>query len=330
MQGSDGYFYGTTDNGGTNNAGTVFQISTNGALTALYAFGTVTNASGVVALDGANPDAALVQGSDGNFYGTTQYGGTNGCGTVFRISPTGALTSLYSFTGGNDGGYGRFSGPTAGLVQGSDGSFYDTTFYGGTNGYGTVFQISPNGALSSLYSFPGGNEGAYPAAGLVQGSDGSFYGTTEYNGNHPAPQGGSFFGAGTVFKISPKGALSSLYSFTGGNDGANPVAGLVQGSDGSFYGTTVSGGQGGVGTVFRLTIVPDPQLTIIPSGSNMILTWPTNYLSFDYTGYILQSTTNLASPAVWTSVSPSPVVIGGQNVVVGPISVTQQFFRLSQ
>ena len=233
------------------------------------------------------------------------------------------LTSLHSFQVFPNG-----ENPWAALVQGSDGYFYGTTDNGGTNNVGTVFKISPNGVLTTLYAFgtvtsASGDplDGAYPVAGLAQGSDGHFYGTTDNGGTN---------GAGTVFRISPKGALSSLYSFTGGNDGANPVAGLVQGSDGSFYGTTVSGGQGGVGTVFRLTIVPDPQLTIIPSGSNMILTWPTNYLSFDYTGYILQSTTNLASPAVWTSVSPSPVVIGGQNVVVGPISVTQQFFRLSQ
>ena len=121
-----------------------------------------------------------------------------------------------------------------------------------------------------------------PVAGLVQGSDGNFYGTTQ--------SGGTNGGEGTVFKISPNGALTTLYSFTGGNDGASPQAGLVQGSDGNFYGTTVNGGQGGAGTVFRLTIVPGPpQLTIIPSGANVILTWPTNA-----TGFTLQSTTNLA------------------------------------
>ena len=102
-------------------------------------------------------------------------GGTNGAGTVFKISTNGALTSLYSFTGGNDGGY-----PDAGLVQGSDGNFYGTTYYGGgrTTLRGTVFKISTNGALTSLYSFTGGNDGGYPDAGLVQGSDGNFYGTT--------------------------------------------------------------------------------------------------------------------------------------------------------
>src|ERR1035441_1873745 len=162
-------------------------------------------------------------------------------GTVFKISTNGALTNLYSFTGGNDG-----ANPYAVLVQGSDGSFYGTTMLGGTNGYGTVFQISSNGTLTTLYSFTGGNDGGNPAVGLVQGSDGSFYGTTEYGGTN---------NAGTVFKISTNGALTTLYSFTGQNDGAEPLAGLVQGSDGSFYGTTWMGGLGGAGTVFRLTVV---------------------------------------------------------------------------
>ena len=131
--------------------GTVFKISTNGALTSLYSF---TGGN-----DGANPQAGLVQGSDGNFYGTTVRRRHERLwhGTVFKISTNGALTSLYSFTGGNDG-----ADPNAGLVQGSDGNFYGTTVYGGTNGYGTVFKISTNGALTSLYSFTGGNDGAYP------------------------------------------------------------------------------------------------------------------------------------------------------------------------
>ena len=230
------------------------------------------------------------------------------------------LTTLYSFTGTNDGAM-----PEAALVQGSDGYFYGTTYGGGTGGYGwqgngTVFRISTNGALTTLYSFTGGNDGAEPSAALVQGSDGSFYGTTE---------GGGTNGAGTVFKISPNGALTILHLFTGG-DGATCVAGLVQGSDGCFYGTTLYGGTNGAGTVFRLTIVPEPQLTLIPSGPYVILTWPTNYAGFSYAGYTLQSTTNLGSSAVWTTNSSPPVVIGGQNVVINAISGRQQFYRFSQ
>jgi uncharacterized repeat protein (TIGR03803 family) len=310
VQGSDGYFYGTTYNGGTNDVkyggdGTVFKISPNGALTNLYSFGWN---------DGANPEAALVQGSDGYFYGTTSYGGTSGgYGTVFRINPNGALTSLYSFTGTNDGEYPN------GLVQGSDGYFYGTTQWGGTGGgNGTVFRISTNGLLTILYLFTGGNDGANPSAALVEGTDGYFYGATE---------GGGTNYSGTVFKISPNGALTSLYSFTGGNDGATPLAGLVQGSDGSFYGTTSHGGQGDdAGTVFRLTISPErPQLSLIPSGPYVFLTWPTNYA-----GFKLQSTTNLGSSAVWTTNSPAPVVVNGQNIVTNLVTGTRNFFRLSQ
>jgi uncharacterized repeat protein (TIGR03803 family) len=141
VQGSDGNFYGTTEGGGLYNAGTVFAISTNGALTTLYAFGTVTNAYGQPQ-DGATPEAGLVQGSDGNFYGTTSGGGTNGdWGTVFKISTNGALTSLYSFgsiVGPVSGGQGEFgaldgANPSSWLVQGSDGSFYGTTEWGGSD-----------------------------------------------------------------------------------------------------------------------------------------------------------------------------------------------------
>ena len=239
--GSDGDFYGTTTSGGTNGGnGTVFKINPNGALTTLYAFGTVTNAMGYP-LDGANPTSGLVQGSDGNFYGTTQKGGTFDWGTVFKISANGALTSLHLF-GFYDGGY-----PDGGLVQGSDGNFYGTTYYGGDGiglyGLGTVFKISPNGALTSLYSFTGGNDGEYPGGPLVQGSDGSFYDTTSNGSTN----------GGTVFKISPSGALNSLYSFTGGNDGAYPETALVQGSDGNFYGTTYDGGTSNCGTVFKMS-----------------------------------------------------------------------------
>lgn len=126
-----------------------------------------------------------------------------------------------------------------------------------------------------------------------------------------------------MFRISSNGALTTLYSF-GLIDGANPFAGLVQGSDGNFYGTTISGGRGGAGTIFRLTVVPE-SLTIIPSRDNLILTWPTNA-----SGFTLQSTTNLDTSALWTTNLPAPVIVNGQNTVTNPISGTQQFFRLSQ
>ncbi len=133
-----------------------------------------------------------------------------------------------------------------------------------------------------------------------------------------------------VFGAQGAVVFTSLYSFTGTNDGAIPLAGLVQGSDGSFYGTTYWGGTNDEGTVFRLTIVPDPQLTLIPSEPYVIVTWPTDFNGFSYGGYTLQSTTNLGSAAVWSTNSSAPVVIGGQNVIINTMSGAQQFYRLSQ
>jgi uncharacterized repeat protein (TIGR03803 family) len=241
VQGSDGNFYGTTALGGNMNLnlglgdGTVFKISPEGALTTLYAF------SGA---DGANPAAGLVQGSDGNFYGTTYSGGTNAlaAGTVFKISPNGALATLHSFSGDDDGG-----GPVAGLMQGSDGYFYGTTEGGGKYGDGTVFRISANGVMDSFFSFVGVGDGAYVCAGLVQGSDGDFYGTTVFEGWSG--------GYGTVFRTSAGGGEETFYSFRGGNDGEYPHAGLALGSDGDFYGTTAGlPGGPGYGTVFKIRI----------------------------------------------------------------------------
>lgn len=258
----------------------MFQISSNGALTSLYSF------SG--ASDGSQPVAGLVLGSDGNFYSTTEYGGTNGDGTVFRISTNGDLTSLYSFTGSSDG-----YAPGGGLARGSDSTFYGTTEYGGTNDAGTVFQISPGGALTSLYSFTGGNDGGEPEAGLAPGTDGNLYGTTGYGGTNYC---------GTLFKISPNGVLATLYSFTGVQDGAIPQAGLMQARDGNFYGTTESGGMGAVGTVFQLdvglsVVLPAPafQSVTITDGT-LTLTWNTE-IGWKYQ---MQYSSDLSS-GTWTS-----------------------------
>jgi uncharacterized repeat protein (TIGR03803 family) len=185
---------------------------------------------------GSNPQAALVQGSDGNFYGTSSGNGSGNNGTVYKVTPAGVLTTLVSFTGANG------ANPCAGLVQGSDGNFYGTTEMGGSANEGTVFAMTPAGALTTLVSFTGAN-GANPYSGLVRGSDGNFYSTTESGGSA---------GDGTVFKITPAGALTTLVSFTGAN-GANPCAGLVQGSDGNFYGTTYAGGSNNEGTIFWMT-----------------------------------------------------------------------------
>ncbi len=231
IQAADGNFYGTTSQGGAANAGTVFQLTPAGALTVLYAF---TGGS----TDGAIPYAGLIQGTDGNFYGTTVGGGTSNAGTVFQLTPAGTLTVLYAFTGGADG-----ATPYAGLIQATDGNFYGTTVSGGTSNAGTVFQLTPAGAVSVLYAFTGGADGGTPFAGLIQATDGSFYGTTAYGGASSA---------GTVFQLTPAGAVSVLYAFTGETDGAAPVAGVTQAADGSFYGVTQSGGALGGGTAFRL------------------------------------------------------------------------------
>jgi uncharacterized repeat protein (TIGR03803 family) len=252
VQGADGNFYGTTEYGGTNYSGTVFEMTTSGTLSTLYSFTGVS--------DGANPAAGLVQGADGNFYGTTEYGGAyedqwgDTFGTVFTIMTNGTFTSLYSFSG-IDG-----ANPAAGLVQGADGNFYGTTSFGGVDYYlddGTVFKITAIGSFTSLVSF-GGRDGIEPEGGLVQGTDGNFYGTTEYGGINRSGSGPSFEsrsdppGYGTVFKMTTNGKLSLLYSFTGGSDGAYPAAGLVQGADANFYGTAEYGGTNYSGTVFKI------------------------------------------------------------------------------
>ncbi len=169
------------------NHGTVFRITPDGSLTTLYSFG---NFAG----DGTYPGASLVQGSDGNFYGTTASGGAFGGGTVFQITPAGALTNIWHFTGGPDG-----ASPYAVLVQGRDGLFYGTTYYGGSNNVGTVYKITSAGTLTPLWQFGSLSnhaDGARPNSGLVLGSDGNFYGTTQYGGTN------EYHFVGTVFKIT--------------------------------------------------------------------------------------------------------------------------------
>jgi uncharacterized repeat protein (TIGR03803 family) len=222
----DGNLYGTTS-GGDQSSGTVFRITTAGALTTLYRF--------TGGADGDGPNG-LIQARDGNLYGTTFDGGAYGWGTVFRITTTGTLTTLYSFTGGTDGLW-----PQTGLVQVSDGSLYGTTAYGGAaKGGGTVFRLTTGGKLKTLYSFSGAD--GSNANGLIQGKDGNLYGTTY--------QGG-VYGWGTVFQLTTAGALTVLHNFSA-VDGSN-ANGLIQGKDGNLYGTTYLGGAYNVGTVFQLT-----------------------------------------------------------------------------
>ncbi|MGA2191730.1 MAG: choice-of-anchor tandem repeat GloVer-containing protein [Steroidobacteraceae bacterium] len=263
IQEINGDFYGTTCCGGANPragyGGTVLKITPDGKLTTLYSFCLQTNCT-----DGDSPAGGLIQATDGNLYGTTYYGGANstgceseglGCGTVFSIDQSGTLTTLHSFctVGGSACTDGYF--PRAGLVQATNGNFYGTTEVGGANDGGTVFEITPSGTLTTLYSFcsqTNCTDGGGPEGGLIQATDGNFYGTTEGGGANAEA-------GGTVFEITPSGTLTTLYSFcsTGGSactDGDTPVAGLIQSTNGVFYGTTEYGGANGGGVVFSLSV----------------------------------------------------------------------------
>jgi uncharacterized repeat protein (TIGR03803 family) len=258
--GKDGNFYGITGFGGSGynkiasnfGGGTFFQLSPNGLAT-LYDFCDTNNCD-------MSPNGSPVQGSDGNFYGTTGVGGTSNNGTVFKITPGGMFTILYSFCLGG-GVCADGQAPRSRLIHGSDGNFYGTTSAGGTFRAGTVFKITPKGTLTTLYSFctqplldcPDGQD---PLGGLVQGSDGNFYGTTSGGGR----------GGGTIFKMAPNGNLTTLYSFCGlvtCPDGDTPAGSLIQGTDGDFYGMTAFGGVNGNGAVFK--VASDGSLTTLHS-----------------------------------------------------------------
>jgi uncharacterized repeat protein (TIGR03803 family) len=214
--------------------------------------------------------AGLIQATNGDLYGTTSYGGANGPyeGTVFKITPGGTLTTVYSFCsqGGSLCTDGEF--PQAGLIQATNGDLYGTTYNGGTNcapaGCGTVFKITPSGALTTLHSFAG-NDGANPNGVLAQATNGDFYGTTTDGGP---------VGYGTVFEITPSGIVTTLYSFCllgtdPCTDGFPAAAGVVQATNGDLYGTTTDGGINcapvGCGTVFSLSIGLGPFVETQPT-----------------------------------------------------------------
>lgn len=256
LQGGDGNFYGVTINGGANAGGTVFKVTPSGSLTTLYSF---CSQGGTSCDDGSAPNV-LLEGSDGNLYGTTPSGGANAEGTVFKVTPSGAFTTLYNFCsqGGSsctDGSY-----PTA-LLQGSDGNFYGIS-NGGAGGNGIFFKVTPTGTLSTLYTFcsQGGTDcpyGRLPFA-LVQGNDGNFYGLTLDGGTGSCSAYGSKqIGCGVAFKLTSSGAFTPLYNFcsqggTNCTDGGSPLS-LVQGSDGNFYGLNLLGGSEAGGNIFELT-----------------------------------------------------------------------------
>ena len=246
---TNGSFYGSTEQGGANGAGTLFKITSAGKLTTLYSF---------AGPDGANPTGTLIQAYDGNLYGTTHSGGSSNAGTIFKISLAGTLTTLASLDGTSN------FAPFAGLIQATDGNFYGTTAFAGINGTGSIFKITPAGLLTTLYGF-NGPDGASPYSALVQATDGNFYGTTESGGS-------SADGFGTIFKITPGGALTTLHSFDG-TDGSYPFDALLQATDGTFYGTTsTNGAVGAVGTVFSLSMGLGPFVKASPASGKVAST----------------------------------------------------------
>jgi uncharacterized repeat protein (TIGR03803 family) len=298
--GTDGYFYGTTLDGGISNRGTVFRSTTSGVVTTLACF------SGT---NGANPIAGLLQGLDGAFYGTTRSGGDSNCGTIFKITTNGDLTTLASFSRTNG------SMPFASLIQDQEGNLYGTTTSGGNTdrdhllGSGTIFKLTTNNTLITLFAFSGTN-GSAPYASLFLGVDGSLYGTTAWGGPD---------GAGTVFKLAPTGELITIHSFSSAT-GGNPTSGLVQGSDGYLYGTAAASGSS---KPFIFRIYESPVLHLNLLGSQAQLTWPSSASDFQ-----LEYSSDLSSSmANWIAVPTAPVTNGLQVVVPESVSTTK-FYRL--
>jgi len=282
-QGRDGNLYATGISGGATGNGAAFKITPSGKLTVLYSFCSQSGCS-----DGQAPLGGLTLGTDGNFYGTTELGGPADFGIVYKMTPSGTLTVLYTFTGGADG-----RAPQAPPVEGLDGNFYGTTPYGGSSAScGTIYKITPSGTFSVLYTFVNASTDACePFAPLVLGTDGNFYGTATYghyvtfritpSGKYtplslngvtlygmygPLIQGtnGFFYGgdsANHIFKMSGNGSATILYTLNGTTDGNQPYDGVEQASDGNFYGTTQSGGTsndcssnlGTCGVLFKVT-----------------------------------------------------------------------------
>lgn len=311
-----GSFYGTTEAGGTANAGVVYQMSTAGAVAVKYSF--------VGTPDGATPRAPVLQGSDGNFYSTTELGGKLGTsgGSVFRMTSAGVEVVLQSFPGSDE--------PYGGLVQALDGSFYGTTLYGGLFNAGTIFKISANGKiLTTLHNFGvGGNDGANPYAGLVLANDGYFYGTTFAGAGYANEYG-------TIYRIRPNGTnYLVLYRFTNTKDGSNPKGGLLQDTDGNFYGTTDRGGMGNAvcfdggtcGVLFEFSMGLKPFVKALPNhgtGGSPIKILGNNLLSTSAVAFNGKAAAfHIVSGTELTATVPA-------GATTGPITVTTASGKLS-
>ena len=235
-QGRDGDLYSTIQNNGTKNVGTVYKITTAGAPSTVYSFCALTSCA-----DGGYPWGGVTLGFDGNFYGTTQGGGTHAAGTVFKVTPTGTLTTLWNFANGTDD-----SVPVYTTALGQDGNMYGVSWAQYNGQYGAFFKVSAAGVFKALKDFAYTN-GAGPNL-PTQGTDGNFYGTTQGGGDPTCK-------CGVIYKATPTGAITVLHTFKGyPNDGYRPIGILVQGTDGNFYGTTYQGGTtNNNGTVFKIS-----------------------------------------------------------------------------
>jgi len=352
IQGSDGILYGSTYGGGTNGAGTIFKIGSNGGGYAeLHSFGAVdANPTSLIqGRDGAiygtcqncavfklNVDGSgykvlqlitnnaggtadlfgkLAQGGDGALYGSAYFGGTNGFGSVFKLNPDGSgYTVLYNFGTTPDGNY------PWGVIQGSDGALYGTTRQGGANGQGTVFKLAADGSgYTNLHSFYPSTDGGQPFSGLVEGANNLLYGITAHGGQ---TINGTVNAFGTIYQMNPDGSgFDVLFNNTASCLGG-VLLGPFTGGSGALYGNAYSGG-GGQGFIFALLI--NPALTVTPIstgtvGDQAVVFWPSWALN-----YTLQTTTNLTTGR-WITVSNATPVIGVQVTNSQPGA----FFRLVQ
>ena len=337
-----GELYGTTSySEAAGLGGTIFEINASGGFSTVYNF--CSQLVGGECADGASPQAALLQAANGEFYGTTRAGGDcqvgGGCGTVFRLTSSGALTTLYSFCSNRsictDG-----QSPAGGLIQASNGSLYGTTYEGGSGGGGgTVFEITPSGTLTTLYSFCGSSGCATgasdPLAGLIQATNGYLYGTTQFGG----PGG---FGGGEIFNMTLGGVVDFIYGIpcqTSCTNGSGPFN-LIEATNGVFYGTTENGGssnacENGCGTVFSFSVGLSPFVEAMPASGKV-------GSKVEILGTVLTGATSVSfsgSAALFSVVSNSEIIavvpsgaISGRIQVITPNATLKSnvVFRVSQ